>query len=288
MAHPDDNTAPLVRPGDPRTPQVTICIPHYQVEDLMRLCLRAIRKYTDAPTYEVIVVDNGSKNQSLDWLRSLSWIHLVDRGEDTPEDWVLAMNTALDIGLARARGQYYLIMHSDTIPRREGWLTRMVEAIETDPNHAAAGSEKLERRSPVAQFLRDVTDTKRARLWLREKLLGQQSARPTKREPCPRDYCALYRTAILREHNLSFISRRGLSAGDIMYHDLKERGHTAQLIPVPEMMRHVDHIAHATGGIVPKRELEDKHILRKTRKRLRKLFNRDDVPDLLSDDSLEQ
>ena len=47
----------LIRPGAEAAPTVSICVPHYQVQDLMRLCLRALRRYTDGPPYEVIVVE---------------------------------------------------------------------------------------------------------------------------------------------------------------------------------------------------------------------------------------
>jgi glycosyltransferase involved in cell wall biosynthesis len=253
----------------------------------MRLCLRALRRYTDGPPYEVIVVDNGSTDESLDWLRSMEWITLVERGESTPENWIRAMNTALDIGLQRARGDYYLIMHSDTIVRRRGWLRRMVEAIESGPQVASCGSGKLERRGAVEQLLRNATDTKRLRLWLRRTILRDASARQLTREPCPRDYCALYRTAALREHDLSFVSKGGYSAGETAYYDLKHLGYGSSLIPVPEMMRNMDHIAHATGAIRPERKLDRAHTFRKTRRRLKKLFHRDDVDALLADDSLE-
>lgn len=278
----------VVRPGAASAPTVSICIPHYQVRDLMRLCLRAVRYYTEGPPYEVIVVDNGSTDESLDWLRSMDWITIVDRGESTPRNWILAMNTALDIGLERARGDYYLIMHSDTIVRRRGWLRRMVEAIESGPKVASCGSGKLERRGAVDQFVRDATDTKRFRLWLRRTVLRDASARQLVREPCPRDYCALYRTAALREHGLSFVSKGGYSAGETVYYDLKRLGYESSLIPVPEMMRNMDHIAHATGAILPERKLNRAHTFRKTRRRLERLFHRDDVDALLADDSLEQ
>ncbi|MHC4990215.1 MAG: glycosyltransferase [Planctomycetota bacterium] len=283
-----NNHQALVRPGSQAAPEVTICVPHYQVQDLMRLCLRAIRRYTDAPTYEVIVVDNGSRDESLDWLRTLGWVNLVDRGESTPQNWIRAMNTALDMGLEQARGRYYLIMHSDTIVKREGWLARMVEMIESDPKIASAGSGKLEMRSGLNQLVRDATDTKRLRLWMRRTVLGDRDARQLEREPCPRDYCALYRTETLREHGLSFVGKGGYSAGETVYYDLKGLGYRSGLIPVPEMMSLMDHIAHATGAILPERKLNSAHTFRKTQRRLQRLFRRTDVDELLADDALEQ
>ena len=65
--------------------------------------------------YEVIVVDNGSKDESLEYLRRLKWIRLIERGEMTPENWVHAMATALDYGIREGKGKYLLIMHTDVI-----------------------------------------------------------------------------------------------------------------------------------------------------------------------------
>jgi hypothetical protein len=47
--------------------------------------LRSIRRFTRDVPYEVIVVDNGSKDDSLEYLRSLKWIRLIERGDSTPE-----------------------------------------------------------------------------------------------------------------------------------------------------------------------------------------------------------
>src|SRR5687768_671659 len=62
-------------------PLVSIVMPHWQVKPFVTLCLRSIRKYTRDVPYEVIVVDNGSKDESLDYLRGLPWIRLIERGD---------------------------------------------------------------------------------------------------------------------------------------------------------------------------------------------------------------
>ncbi|MCH7550699.1 MAG: MBL fold metallo-hydrolase [Proteobacteria bacterium] len=82
-------------------------------------------------------------------------------------------------------------------------------------------------------------------------------------------------------------STRMAGPGETVYYGLKRFGYESALIPVPEMMRNMDHIAHATGAILPDRKLDRAHAFRKTRRRLARLFHRDDIDALLADDSLE-
>ena len=70
----------LHQPG--RSCRISLCIPHWQVRDMMSICLRSIRKHSRKYDLEVIVVDNGSRDHSLDYLRGLSWIRLIERPEE--------------------------------------------------------------------------------------------------------------------------------------------------------------------------------------------------------------
>lgn len=275
-------------PDAAENPLVTICIPHYEVLQLTKFCLRAIRRYTHKLSYEVIVVDNGSKDDSLDWLRSLPWVKLIERGDDTPDNWITAMNTALDIGLAHARGRYYLIQHSDTIVKRHDWLERLIELLASGSRVASAGSGKLESRGRLGQWVKDATDTKRFRLWLRRTIGGDEEARQLPREPCARDYCAIYKTDVLRRHELSFVGRGGYSAGETMHYDLKALGYRSSLIPVAEMMTLMDHVAHASGVILADRKINHSRKRRTTRRRLARLFDRVDYQDLMACDVLDR
>lgn len=86
------------------------------------------------PPYEVIVVGNGSTDESLDWLRSMDWITLVDRGESTPENWIRAVTSAFDIGLDRAhafrktRRRLKRLFHRDDVDALPA-----DDSLETDP-----------------------------------------------------------------------------------------------------------------------------------------------------------
>ncbi len=273
-------------------PRVTICIPQWQVKELAMLCLRAIRRHTRNVPHEVIVVDNGSKDESLSYLRSLPWIRLIERGTDVPENWVLAFITALDIGFAASRTEYFVTMHTDTIVKHPNWLERLMAPLEADPQCAASGAWKLELRNPILKCTKRITDIKKAKLWLRRIFLGDQKVRQLKRELCPRDYCAMYRSAPIRESGLRFngVDRwAGYTTGEQMYYQLKEHGYRAEVIPTAEMMQYVVHLAHATAALHPEqRRLNHRRAQQKSERRLRRLFNSPLARSLATDDALDR
>lgn len=201
---------------------VSICLPHWQVRELATLCLRSIRKHTHDVPYEVLVVDNGSKDNSLDYLRSLRWIRLIERGDETPASPVLAHATALDIGAREALAKFFLSMHIDVIVKREDWLRRLLDAIGADERCAAVGSGKLEAPAPLYAWWKHTMDTKRAKLWVRRTFLRDAGAVRPIRPVCPRDFCALYRLDALRKHEISFVPER-FRPGETLYLHLAER-----------------------------------------------------------------
>jgi len=274
-------------------PLVSICIPHWQVREMITICLRAIRKYTPSIPIEIIVVDNGSQDDSLEYLRKLSWIRLIERGSQTPKNWVKAFITALDIGLENSRGEYYVIMHTDTIIKRPDWLERLIAGLGDDPQCAAAGAWKLEKDRPIYTLIKKATDTKKARLWLRRVFLRDSHARQRKRELCPRDYCALYRGEPIRRFGLRFDDEgskwRGYTAAERMYYQLKEHGYSANTLPTREMMRYMEHIAHATAGLRPQqRHLNHWRAQKKVERKLRKFFQTPLIKDLRENNALDE
>jgi len=102
----------------PHQHRISICIPHWQVKALISICLRSIRKHSKNYDIEIIVVDNGSKDASLDYLRSLKWIRLIERPEETHTNWPLNVFTAWDRGIQEAAGDYFVTMHSDVFVKR--------------------------------------------------------------------------------------------------------------------------------------------------------------------------
>jgi len=267
---------------------VSIVVPHFETPLLARLCLRAVRRRTTVP-FEAIVVDNASTDgESLDYLRSVSWIRLIERPADTvPPQAALAHATALNIGLEQARGEFLLAMHTDTIPLRAGWLAALLQPFAEDQRLAALGSDKIDAPGPIMAALKPLGDGKAYR-----RLLCRLSGRKVpehlrRRPPHARSFCALYRRKALADEGLDFLARKYRTAGEDIYHELARRGYHVQLLPPRQMRRLVAHIVHATAQMSRRRRINTARVRRRTARRIRRTLDEPWVRELLEDESLD-
>lgn len=89
-------------------PFVSIIILNYNGADLLPACLESL-KNLDYPHYEVVVVENGSTDNSMEVLARFPWVRVcrleTNRGS----------SGGYNYGLARARGDYILMMNNDMV-----------------------------------------------------------------------------------------------------------------------------------------------------------------------------
>lgn len=264
--------------------KATICIVNYKTLDLTRLCLRSIRKFTRYP-YEVLVIDNNSKDESLDYLRSLDWIRLIERNTENDQSGGHSHALALELGLENCNTEFFISMHSDTFVQKENWLTELIDYFDNDEKIACLGSDKIELTPKWRQLLKKATDFKT----FKRKLI--ETPDPTgKYRYYNRTICCIYRTDLLRKENLSFLADRdkGLTAGKKMYFDLVDRGYKTIELPPEIMAGYIVHLAHATQVInINEFALRGKTI-RKINGLLRKIMSSQITQSLLADESLDQ
>jgi len=266
-------------------PLVSICIPHWQVQSLMEVCLRSIRRHTRGLAVELLVVDNGSRDASLDWLRSLSWIRLLERPEETPDNWPNNVFTAWDLGARAAQGRFYLTMHSDVLVTRDGWLAPFLREMERDSQVAAAGAWKLELEHPLYRWQKDVLGGTWSAL---KSLLGRRGRSDRHAGRYPRDYCALYRRDVVVENDLTFCPEPGeITGGHAIARQLWAHGYKTALFPVGEMARSVVHVAHATAAISTGPRLKHARSQRRAERRARNLLASPWVEELRRSDHLD-
>jgi glycosyltransferase involved in cell wall biosynthesis len=100
------------------TPILSIIIPQYKTLELIRLCIRAIKQFS-VLNPEIIVIDNNSCDASIDYLRQVKNITLIENKKKY--SGVDAHKLALDLGIKKARGKWILFFHSDSIVLKKGW-----------------------------------------------------------------------------------------------------------------------------------------------------------------------
>ena len=106
-------------------PRASIIIPTRDGIELLRPCIESIMGRTDYGNFEVIVVDNGSKDPAtLDWLEGMSGQpgFRVLRA-DVPFNWSALNNLAAK----SAEGEVLVFLNNDTEVASAAWLQRLVE-----------------------------------------------------------------------------------------------------------------------------------------------------------------
>jgi GT2 family glycosyltransferase len=251
---------------------VTILVPNYKTLQLTKLCLRLLRKYTDPKLAKVIVIDNDSQDSSLEYLRSLAWIELIER-KTTGETPVLAHSRALDMALSQVTTPYVLSLHTDSLVRHPLWLTFLLAQLEKHPNIAGVGSWKLEAKPAWRQALK----------WLERRLqLAYYRLRGSDKHPLEgigknyyylRSHCALYRMDLLKRFNLHF-SDGDMVAGKAMHKALIDAGYRMTFLPSDVLIKYLDHVNHATTVLNPELSSRQKSVdkgLRRIEKSLAKV-----------------
>jgi len=268
--------------------KVTIVIPHYQTLDLIKLCLRSIRKHTPQP-YQVIVVDNDSKDASLEYLRSVKWITLIQRNRETKQMGSWAHGTALDIGLEATDTEFLLALHSDVIVKDGSWFDILSTPFQNNPRLACAGSGKLEAVSAGYRLFKKMGNVK----GLYRLLVRSVGTGTTSRGECHPEYirttCALYRTNILKEEHLSFIpiEEKGMTSGQALYYDLMEKGYLSLFFSPDALRRVIEHLNHGTMILNPSLGAR-RRTIHKGLRIIRRKFREGAIVSILEDSSLDR
>ena len=88
---------------------VSIIIVNYNTSQLIVNCIESIKEKTHSLTYEIIVVDNHSPNDTLDNLVGIDGVRLI-RAEEN-----LGFGRANNLGAKYASGKYFFFLNPDTL-----------------------------------------------------------------------------------------------------------------------------------------------------------------------------
>lgn len=114
---------------------VDLVIINYNTLNYLRECLNSIAENTLSP-HKVIVVDNGSTDGSVEYLRKIKEITLVEN--ETNGGYARACNQ----GIAAGRSEYVVILNSD-IKVTPGWLKPMIDTLKSNPDIGVVGPKMV-------------------------------------------------------------------------------------------------------------------------------------------------
>ncbi len=120
-------------PGSSSAIDLSIAIVSYNTRALLLDCLRSVFESTLTTRFEVIVVDNNSKDATVEAVRaSYPAVHIIANHENR------GFSKGVNQALAVSAGRYLLMLNSDTLVRRQA-LDRMVVCLDGDPKIGAVG-----------------------------------------------------------------------------------------------------------------------------------------------------
>ncbi|MCB1775843.1 MAG: glycosyltransferase, partial [Candidatus Competibacteraceae bacterium] len=107
------------------TPLVSIIIPTKDCLDFLQPCIESLLEKTLYSNYEIIIVDNQSKNiETLDYLKKLE--DYDQRIRVIPYPHAYNYSAINNLAAQQAKGDFLLFLNNDTVIVQENWLARLV------------------------------------------------------------------------------------------------------------------------------------------------------------------
>lgn len=126
-----------IRRGTASAPQVSIIMPLFNQARLTQACLASLQRFTAPESYELVLVDNASSDNTAALLEQWRQSAVVLRN---PEN--VGFAKACNQGARAAHGEYLLFLNNDT-EVTDGWLEPLQAVMRQDAAVAAVGSKLL-------------------------------------------------------------------------------------------------------------------------------------------------
>jgi len=111
---------------------ISIVIVSYNTRDDLARCLDALLATPPAATHEIVVIDNGSTDGSVDVVRARPGVRLIDSGRN------IGFARANNIGIRATQCVNVLALNSDTIVP-PGAIDRLLAELDANPDVAVVG-----------------------------------------------------------------------------------------------------------------------------------------------------
>ncbi len=135
-----------MNPSDRRRP-VAVVILTWNALAWTKRCLQALRDRTDHPSWRLVVVDNGSTDGTVEWLRALDDVTVVANGTN------LGFSKGCNIGIAqRAQDEDVVLMNNDVVVSDPAWLDKLQDAAFAHPRTGVVGVRLVNEDGLIAHL----------------------------------------------------------------------------------------------------------------------------------------
>ena len=179
---------------------ITIIIPNYNGLQFLPPCLNALSSQT-YQDFEILVVDNGSTDGSVEWLREHE-IPALLLSENT------GFSGAVNAGLRAVRTPYVILLNNDT-EAAPLYVEKLLKAIERSPRIFSVSPKMLQMYH--RELMDDAGDMYSIMGWAYQRGVGQEAERYDR--PC-HIFSACAGAAIYRREvfgQIGYFDERGIS-----------------------------------------------------------------------------
>ncbi len=133
---------------------VSIIIPAKNEEENIGKCLEAIYGQETDYRFEVIVIDSGSLDQTMDIVKKYSPVQLV---EIQPGEF--GHGKTRNLGAKDSKGDYIVFLNADAIPVDKNWLNPLIAPLIKDKKTAGVYSRHIPKEGCYLYMVRDIQKT---------------------------------------------------------------------------------------------------------------------------------
>ena len=133
VAPPDSAFAPFAI-ATAAQPHVSIVIPVHNKIDYTVACLRSVSEQAGSIAFEIVVVDDASRDATAEHLDEIVGLRVVRNVEN------LGFVGSCNAGAAQARGEFVLFLNNDTVVTA-GWLDALLRCFDEQPDAGMVGAK---------------------------------------------------------------------------------------------------------------------------------------------------
>jgi rhamnosyltransferase len=144
----------------------SIIIPARNEEANIGACLDAIYKQNTAYKFEVIAIDSGSTDKTVECVEHFPGVKL-----NTIKAQHFGHGKTRNLGAEQAGGDYLLFLNADALPADENWLNSLIRVLQADKNKETAGvySRQIPKENCRLYMARDMQKAMPAEGFTRSK-----------------------------------------------------------------------------------------------------------------------